>query len=318
MYVKLGVKLELKANLPPQTVPDTKILSLSFDMANVTAAPTGQCFALLGATGNTGRLILKKLLQTTSPGIEINIYVRSHLKLEGLFPSLSSDPRITIFEGSLKDKTLILNCLSGANTIICTVGENENIPGVSILRDCARAILDALSSLRASTPTPTGWVPPRLLLLSSATWNPRFAADRPVLLHWMIRNAFSRPYSDLVKAQQMLLDVPDLVDLLLVQPNALVKEPATGCVISSEFAYIAVSYEDLADGFVQLARLPEYANTAAIGVSSARAENQLLYMPFVIGKVIRGLLFQFVPGYWQAEYALSSHFASLGGKTKTG
>lgn len=274
-------------------------------------------FALLGATGNTGRLILRRLLQKTAPGLEINVYVRSRSKLEGFFPSISSDARVTVFEGSLKDRSLIRNCLSGATVIICTVGENENIPGVTILRDCAGAIIDGLSALRDTAPTPTAWTPPQLLLLSSATWNPRFAADRPALLHWMIRNAFARPYSDLVQAQQMLLEVPNLVSLLMVQPNALVKEPASGCVISTEFAYTAVSYADLAEGFVQLATSPEYAKITAIGVSSARAENALLYVPFVLGKVIRGLLFQFVPGYWQAEYAISRWFASMGGKLKT-
>jgi oxidoreductase AflX len=285
-------------------------------VSNMPLNPTQQHFALLGATGNTGRLVLKKLLQEASSGIEISIYVRSRSKLEGLFPSISRDTRVTIFEGDIKDETLIRDCLSGANIIICTVGENENIPNVSILRDCAEAVLTSLSSLRARTPIPSEWTPVRLLLLSSATWNPRFAADRPALLHWMIRNAFARPYSDLVKAQEMFLDAPELVNLLLVQPNALVKEPATGCVISTEFAYTAVSYEDLAQGFVHLATLPEYLKTTAIGVSSARAANPILYVPFVLGKVMRGLLFQFVPGYWRAEYAITRTLSGLLGKEK--
>ncbi|KAL3441848.1 hypothetical protein BJX65DRAFT_299432 [Aspergillus insuetus] len=277
----------------------------------------GHMYALLGATGNTGRLILKRLLDTANPETRLNIYVRSRAKLECLVPSVASDSRVTIFQGSLQDPTLICNCLSNATTIIATVGENENIPGVTILRDCAKAIIDALSALRASALDPTaGWKPPRLLLLSSATWNARFAAERPALVHWMIRNAFARPYSDLVQAQEMLLSVPELVDVLLVQPNALVKEPATGCVISTEFAYTAVSYEDLAEGFVQLATRPEYAEISAIGVSSARAANPMLYVPFVFGKVIRGLLFQFVPGYWQAEYAISEWVAGRGQKVK--
>lgn len=132
----------------------------------------------------------------------------------------------------------------------------------------------------------------------------------------MISNAFARPYSDLVKAQETLKSNPDLVDLLLVQPNALVKEPATGCVISTEFAYMAVSYEDLAEGFVRLATMPQYSDIAAIGVSSARAKNVLLYAPFVFGKIIRGLLFQFVPGYWQLEYAITRRLDGLKGKKK--
>ncbi|KAL6233816.1 hypothetical protein BDW75DRAFT_182262 [Aspergillus navahoensis] len=134
-------------------------------------------------------LILKRLLQTAGPEISFNIYVRSRSKLESLVPSAASDDRATIFEGSLQDSRLTRECLSDATTIICTVGENENIPGITVLRDCARAIIDALSALRASAPT--DWTPPRLLFLSSATWNPQLAADQPALLHWMIRNAFA-------------------------------------------------------------------------------------------------------------------------------
>ncbi|KAL3428811.1 hypothetical protein BDV09DRAFT_201225, partial [Aspergillus tetrazonus] len=184
----------------------------------------------------------QQLLDTRDTDIKLNIYVRSRSKLERLVPSVASDARATIFEGSLQDPALIRACLSGATTIIATVGENENIPGVNILRDCARAIIDALSALRASAQDPAGpdpaaeWTPPRLLLPSSATWNARFAAERPALVHWMIRNAFARPYSDLVQGQEMLLGVPELVNVLLVQPNALVMEPATGCVISTGFA----------------------------------------------------------------------------------
>ncbi|KUL89163.1 hypothetical protein ZTR_03700 [Talaromyces verruculosus] len=277
-------------------------------MSNATHQPTKHHFALLGATGNTGRLILKNLLRTTTSDNKISVYVRSRAKLEGLLPTIPRDPRVTIFEGSIKDQTVVRDCLSGADIIFCTLGENENIPNVSILADCAQAILTALSGLREKT---SKWTPPRLLLLSSATWNLRFAADRPALLHWMIRNAFARPYADLVRAQEMLGIDPKLVNLLLVQPNALVKEPATGCVISTEFAYMAVSYEDLAEGFVRLATLPEYSNATAIGVSSARAENPVLYAPFVLGKVFRGLLFQFVPGYWQVEYAIARTFSGL-------
>lgn len=104
----------------------------------------------------------------------------------------------------------------------------------------------------------------------------------------------------------MLCAAPSLVSVLLIQPNALVEEAASGSVISTDFAHIAVSYEDLAEGFVQLATGLKSADDAVgIGVSSQRAERPMLYVPFVLGKVLRGLLFQFVPGYWKAEYAVS-------------
>ncbi|KAJ5833270.1 hypothetical protein N7474_001581 [Penicillium riverlandense] len=278
-------------------------------MSTVSLSTSRHRFALLGATGHTGRLILKKLLQQTSiPDIEVQVYVRSRQKLESLVPSISSDNRVSIFEGHLEDEGLIRNCVSGVDTIFCTIGENENIPGVTVLQDTAQAILTALSSLQKQSIL--RWTRPRLIMLSSATWNARFAATRPIVLDWMIRNAFAHPYHDLVEAQKMLLDASPLLRVLLVQPNALVREPASGCVISTEFAAVAVSYEDLAEGFVQISTNSEFDGIPAVGVSSARAENYLLYIPFVLGKVLRGLLFKFVPGYWQAEYAVSRYLAS--------
>jgi len=259
--------------------------------------------ALLGATGNTGRMVLEKLLDSSdASALGINIYVRSRAKLERIFPSLAGDTRLKVFEGSIRDERVIENCLTGVGTIICTLGENENIPGVTVLEDFARATINALSTLQSKKSSPK----PRLIMLSSATMNPRFAAARPALLHWMIRTAFDKPYNDLIKAQEMLLAVPEILLVTLVQPNALVEEKSTGCVVSTEFAHMACSYEDLAVGFVHICASTSLKNLSCIGVSSARAEKVMLYAPFVLGKVFRGLAFQFIPGYWQAEYWITA------------
>jgi len=68
----------------------------------------------------------------------------------------------------------------------------------------------------------------------------------------MIRHAFARPYDDLIKAQKMPRAAPSLVSVLLIKPNALVEEAASGSVISTGFAHIAVSYEDLAGGALSI------------------------------------------------------------------
>lgn len=147
--------------------------------------------ALLGATGCTGRRILHKLLQEPiAAEIDNHVYVRSRTKLESLFPSISSYPHLAIFHGSLNDKILIRDCLVQVDTIVCILGENENIPGVTVLQDSASnpnsVIVAQNLIIRAKKNT-------HLLLLSSGTWNPHFAATRPTLLNWMIRHAFARP-----------------------------------------------------------------------------------------------------------------------------
>jgi hypothetical protein len=259
-------------------------------------------------------MVLEKLLENSDISVHgIHIYVRSLAKLEMLFPSLSNDRRVKVFEGSIKDQRMIQDCLAAASTIICTLGENENIPGVTALSDFARTTINALSTLQSMGEYS---IKPRLIMLSSATMNPQFAAARPAFLHWMIRNAFDKPYNDLAKAQEMLLAVPKLLSVTLIQPNALVEERSTGCVVSTEFAYMACSYEDLAEGFVRVCTSASLENLPCIGVSSARAENPMLYAPFVLGKVFRGLAFQFIPGYWQAEYWITARLRSLSTSSK--
>lgn len=67
-------------------------------------------------------------------------------------------------------------------------------------------------------------------------------------------------------------------------------------MISSDPTHIAVSYEDLAEGFVQLATGRFADDVTGIGVPSQRAERPMLYVPFVLGKILKRLLFQFMPG----------------------
>lgn len=103
--------------------------------------------ALLGATGRTGHQILQKLLQEPIVGsISTSTFAQGQ-SLTPSSPSLSSYPHLTIFHSSL-NKTLIRECLAQVDTIICTIGENENIPGVTVLQDSARVTLTALSSLK--------------------------------------------------------------------------------------------------------------------------------------------------------------------------
>ena len=61
--------------------------------------------AVLGATGKTGREIIKQLLAKDSD-VHVKIYVRSQKKLFGLLPNLFSDPRVKVFEGPLSDPEL--------------------------------------------------------------------------------------------------------------------------------------------------------------------------------------------------------------------
>ncbi len=249
-------------------------------------------FCVLGATGKTGSGIVKQLLAKTDANI--HIYVRSLTKLLGLFPHINSDNRVTIFEGSLGDAELLARCVSGASTIFFTLGDNDNRP-ISVIEDAAKTVLSALKKSSESSENQP-WVKPRLIMLSSSTWNARFAADRPAVVDWMIKTAFSRPYADLLRGQALFTNSL-LCSTLLVQPGALMQDEPTGHEISTESIRLTATYGDLAAAFVELATEPAYNDLSAVGVSSRGGDN-LKYAPLMGYWIIKGLCAHFIPGFW--------------------
>lgn len=92
-----------------------------------------ETIAIFGATGKTGRETFKALLSPSTPQpIKLNIYIRSRLKLQ-IFPDLASNKHVEIYTGALTDGPLIKNFLIDAETIICALGENENVAGKRVL-----------------------------------------------------------------------------------------------------------------------------------------------------------------------------------------
>lgn len=242
--------------------------------------------ALLGATGKTGREILRILLTENFSHVHLNIYVRSRVKLEEIFPNLGQYTRVKVFEGPITDVSLVQKCLVDTEIIISVLGQNENIKGQRVLQDAATTTISALQILKSESGE---YRPPRLILLSSATWNPKFAAARPAVMHWLIRTAFCYPYADLVRAQSLYSQRPELLDLVLMQPPALVEEEPSGHVISTEEVTLVVSYADLAAGFVEVMASEEHRGLRAVGVSS-RAKNQVKHVPELLRRILTGLL----------------------------
>jgi hypothetical protein len=233
--------------------------------------------------------------------LELHIYVRSQAKLLALFPGIESYAGVKVFEGSITNVKLLTQCLSGMDTIITTLGENENIPGVRVLNDAATTTVSALETL--SQEATYDWNRPRLILLSSATWNTNFAAARPRPVHWAIRNAFCYSYEDLLRAQAIYAAQPQLLQLCLVQPPALIEEEPTGHILSTEKVSLAVSYADLAAGIVEIVTSEAYRDTSAIGVSSA-SEDQLHHLPEMGRRIVRGILARYAPWYFALEWKL--------------
>ncbi|KAJ9603447.1 hypothetical protein H2200_012225 [Cladophialophora chaetospira] len=262
---------------------------------------------VLGATGKTGSGVVKELLAKTD--VKIHVYVRSLGKLLALFPHLNSDDRVSIFEGSIRDAELMTKCLSGTKTIIFTLGDNDNRP-MTIIEDGAKTVLSALQTLSESSKSQP-WTVPRLILLSSSTWNPRFAAARPALVHWAIKTAFTQPYDDLRRGTALFMGSPALCRPLLVQPGALMQDNPSGHEISTESVRLTATYADLAAAFVELATEPAYDDLTAVGVSSKHGDNPLKYGPLMGYWIIKGLCAQFIPGFWPVHDSVTAFTAWL-------
>lgn len=186
--------------------------------------------ALLGATGNTGKEVLRTLLAKECY-CELRIYVRSAKKLNDAFPTVQERSNIRLCIGPLDDHDNMERCLSGAAIILSTLGSNDFYVS-TVLRQSAEAIVEALQSLRRKDAT---WRKPRLIFLPSSSWNQRFADARPLMVDWLIKSAFQTGYDDLRAAEATLLNT------LRVQPIVLVEEEATEMEISTESVRLALS-----------------------------------------------------------------------------
>ncbi|KAI3572683.1 hypothetical protein IWW34DRAFT_761624 [Fusarium oxysporum f. sp. albedinis] len=183
-----------------------------------------------------------------------------------------------------------------ADTIICALGENSNIPGVHVIQDLANSIVDGLNDLKLSSTEE--WKKPRLILLSSSTWNDRFASQEPAVALWLLKTAFYNPYLDLRLATSHFEASSELLPLFLVQPSALVDDQPSGMIIGTEKVSLAVSYADLGQGFAELAMEDSYSDLKAVGVSSKAGDNFPKYGGELLSRVVWGMLAGYMPGYW--------------------
>jgi hypothetical protein len=63
------------------------------------------------------------------------------------FPTIASNPTVSIFHRGVTDKGVIIGCLLGGDIIFFALGENDNREDVSVIEDGARTILAALKIL---------------------------------------------------------------------------------------------------------------------------------------------------------------------------
>lgn len=253
--------------------------------------------AIFGATGGTGSATLRSLLSKDAKPFHLRLFVRSKAKLYRLFPELEKSANVEVWEGQLDEVAAITECLRGADIVICTLGENQNIPGLSVLQTGSKSIVSALDFLSQEE----SFTKPRLLLLSSTTLERRFAAHQPKALLWIVERAFCYPYDDVRGATTNFKAVPQLLSLLVVHPPAIVEDEPTGHQISTEKVRPIVSYADLGSAFAELALETSYDELHFVGVSSLGGDAVGKYALELFSRMIIGLISGWVPGYWPAK-----------------
>ncbi|KAK6220716.1 hypothetical protein LQW54_001907 [Pestalotiopsis sp. IQ-011] len=260
--------------------------------------PASTTIALFGATGSTGSATLRSLLSKTNLNLHLRILVRSKDKLFKLVPDLKSHSSCRIWEGDLTDTETVKECITGANVIICTIGENRNIPGVDVIQKISHSIVSGLGALKQFS-TSSEWKKPRLLLLSSVTWNKRLDTGFDPI-KFIVKKAFYHPYADLLEAHKTFEEAEqaELLSLLLVQPPVLIDEEPTGYEISVDKSRVGVSYTDLGAGFAELAAESAYSDVGAVIVTSLAGDSFPRYASEILSRIFWGLLSGNVPGYW--------------------
>jgi len=253
-------------------------------------------YAILGATGSTGSELVKFLL--TRPNIHLNLYARSASRLAKVHPAAAGSDHVTIYTGDLSDGSLLANCLRSVDVIFQTVATNENEPGCSVAIRAAHGIVSALQLLKKEE-GPASFTCPTVVMLSSATVNPVWAAKANPIFEWVLETALCYIYADLREATKYLQSLP-WIPLILAQPGGLLQGASLGFELSEEGPSPFISYSGLARAMVQMAEQDGGRKWVGKGVAPVGLrldERQKNFTPLIWYNV-RGLLAAYLPSVW--------------------
>jgi peptidyl-tRNA hydrolase len=207
-------------------------------------------YAVFGSTGNCGTEIIRQLLQM--PKVKINAYCRNKNKLIRLIPEVVDNKNVEIFEGSIDDSDLLAHCSKGCRTLFLLASTNDNVPGCRISQDLAHGLVKALQQLRKES---IDYVPPRLVLLSSATIDDHLSRKIPYFRPIMLRAA-SNIYEDLRVTERFLRTHEDWLSTIYIKPGGLSLDVQRGHKLSLDEEETFLSYADLAAGMLEAANDP--------------------------------------------------------------
>jgi putative NADH-flavin reductase len=204
-------------------------------------------YAILGSTGNCGSALIQNILK--SPKNKINAYCRNRAKLQRLLPGVIENKRVKVFEGSIHDVQLMVDCLRGTDAIFLTVTTNDNIPGCRLSQDSASCVIQALEIIKAESEPRRKM--PKLVLLSSATIDDHLARDMPRWFRPIMLTAASYVYEDLRITETLLRSHEDWLTTIYIKPGGLSPDVARGHQLSLDEEESFISYLDLSAAMLE-------------------------------------------------------------------
>ncbi|TIA41115.1 hypothetical protein D6C83_06275 [Aureobasidium pullulans] len=245
-------------------------------------------YAVLGATGNTGQSLLQILTQ--DPSNTVHAYCRSKSKLEHLQPTITNNPNVKVYEGSLADTEVIRDCIKNTHAVFLAVAVSGNVPGNTIAQDTARVVVAALKQIRE---TDASSKLPRLVVLSAVPTEPAFSKDMPALALAILFRAESNIYNDLIAAEKQLRKEQDWLSVTFVKPGALSIDSQKGHALTMEGPKGVVCFLDLAAGMVEVAESGDVYDWKAVSVNPTASDVAFPWQNIPL--LVKGLIYHFFP-----------------------
>jgi uncharacterized protein YbjT (DUF2867 family) len=162
--------------------------------------------AIFGATGGTGRQVVKQAL---AAGHEVTALARDPSQLD------VSDPNLTVVAGSVLDAAPVQQVLQGADAAVVSLGNTANNPDY-VVSQGTQVILDAIAALGG----------PRRILVVSSLGVGESKDQVPFAFKMLMKTALRKPMED--KERQEAMVKASGLDWTIVRPGGLTNGPATG------------------------------------------------------------------------------------------
>lgn len=254
------------------------------------------CYAIFGATGTIGSLLMQEILHSSS-NATVHAFCRSREKLLRCIKSENHKERVKIFEGSLDDIQLMQDCIKEANVIVLSVAPKGNIPNNHLVENTTKNIIKAVQSLKSIKAD-------RIILVSSAGTEHRFMhSNSSALFLAILDRALYYVYRDLEAAEKVLRANESLIASTYVKPSALshnfgynpYREPLAKKEYKLDFqtANFPCSYLDFVHGIMEIA-----GETSDVYVNKSVATNSIGKVSFPFEAPVHlfvGLLVYYLP-----------------------